>query len=93
MTLRFDPFAAAYDAITESDCLCEGCGRFTCHNPDCGRGSMRECERDNRKTGDLELADMAREAADAEGQDVLAQRMALRRVVRWIEGRVVEEML
>lgn len=85
----FDPYEASRNALTD-DTLCAGCGRFTCNNPECGCGPMREMELDNRQSGDLDLADMAREAADAQGIDRLAEQMTLKRVVRWLDGQAVE---
>ncbi len=87
----FDRYAAAHEA------LCDDCGEVTCRpGSECGiepPSFIRQVEMENRRVlAELELADLTREVADAhESQPLLAERMALRRVVRWLDGQCVEE--
>lgn len=50
------------------------------------KNHMRTAELENRQYGDFDMADMCREAAEAEEKGCrLGQRMALRRIVRYLE--------
>ncbi len=81
------------DFTSPEDCLCAGCGQFTCHSSSCGIDDdkapdfIREVEMENRAMGDFDLADMTREVGDSYSKGVLDQRIATRRVSRWIEER------
>ncbi len=50
--------------------------------------AMRQSELENRNYGDFDMADMCREAAEAEEKGCrTSQRMALRRVMRFINDQ------